>query len=193
LNCTSGATPHIRSSSTRRGTRLVDFCFLYLNLFELCVRYCCTTRSRSSRRSARYLFIYLFYLFLINHLNCAWGTAPQQEVAVPNGHQTFFQYMYCILLKIVLQVPLHSKESHRQTAHQTLFLICFTLFEWCIRCRSTTRCRRTRRGNGLLFLKMCIRCRFTTKIRGTRARMFSFWMISIFKYILNCASRATSQ
>ena len=72
--------------------------------------------SRRSRRGTR---PFLFQSIWI-HLNCASGAAPRHGVAAPYGAPDPFFSIYLLKLYwIVNQMPLHSRQSQRQTGHQT--------------------------------------------------------------------------
>jgi hypothetical protein len=88
---------------------------------------------------------------------------------------------------------------HQGVPASDFFLISisyFSLFEWCIGCRSTTRSRGTRWGTRLFIIslliyfnsfELCIRCRSTTRSRSTRQATTLYFILFILIY-LNCAS-----
>jgi hypothetical protein len=93
---------------------------------------------------------------------------------------------------------------HQGVPASDFFLISisyFSLFEWCIGCRSTTRSRGTRWGTRLFIIslliyfnsfELCIRCRSTTRSRSTRQATTLYFILFILIY-LNCASGAAPQ
>ena len=112
------------STTTSCGTRRGAIILLYIYIYDL-FELCIRCRSTTRSRGAiRGTRLFFCNLFVLIYLNFASAAAPQQEVAVPDGTPDFFM----------------------------LWVIYFILFEWCIRCRSTTRNQGTRRGARLLVL-----------------------------------------
>jgi hypothetical protein len=74
------------------------------------------------------------------------------------GTRIFYSFQF---IWTVRQVPLHNKQTWHQAEHQNVSSInYFNLFEWCVRCRSITWSRDTRRGTGifsLLFISIYLR------------------------------------
>ena len=159
-----------RNQGTRRGARLLVL--IHFDLSYFCIRCRSTTRSRGARRGTR-LFSFLFELIHFDYLSCASGAAPQQAAAALDRAPDFYLF-FQIIIWIVHQLPLHNKESWHQAGNQTVLfffiLIYFdNLFELCSSWRSTTISRSTRKGTRFLFFEWCIRCRSTTKRQGAAA------------------------
>ena len=124
--------------------------FIYFSLF-LMVHQVLLHNIESQHQTKHQTFLQLFLYFNLFYLCIMCRFTTRSRGSRQGTRLLLLLSLLLLFIWIVHQVPLHDIQSRRHTGHQTLLfqLICFSLFEFCISCRSTAGSRSTRRDTEL--------------------------------------------